>query len=249
MFKWKSVKSGLLQASILGPILSNMFINDIYSASSKLMHVISSWVRLMLEGRDAIQRTLANWGIGSWSSTKLSATSITRTGAIININTDWMLNCWQHSCAEGPEDPGGGKNRYGSLLHICTPKSQLCPGFKKKKKLGTLGHEGGDSPTLHHSFKTWAGVRYPTLCSSLKTEKTRNGPIRAGPDYSHKSDQWNTYPQKKGWGSVGAFKPGEDFKKTFLWLLIYNRGLWGRNRQRNTLLRSLVEKGQYFLRC
>lgn len=45
MFKWKSVKSGLLQASILGPILFNIFINYIYSASSESLQVTLSWVR------------------------------------------------------------------------------------------------------------------------------------------------------------------------------------------------------------
>lgn len=47
MFKWKSVNSSLLQASILGPILLNIFINDTYSACSESFQVTPSWVMLM----------------------------------------------------------------------------------------------------------------------------------------------------------------------------------------------------------
>lgn len=47
VFKWKSVKSSLLQASILRPILFNIFINDTYSASSESLQVTPSWVMLL----------------------------------------------------------------------------------------------------------------------------------------------------------------------------------------------------------
>ena len=100
MSRWRSVTSSVLQGSVLGPVIFNIFINDIDSAIkcalSKSVDGTKLWcVVSMPKAQDVIWRDLDRLEqctqVTSRGSINLSARSCTGVKATSTTDTSWVM--------------------------------------------------------------------------------------------------------------------------------------------------------------
>jgi len=164
------VISGVLQGSILGPALFNIFIRDMDSGIKCTPSKFADDTKLSgavnrLEGRDAIRRDL--YRLEEWACVNLMKFNKAKCKALhlgwdnpkhgYRLGNEWIEN----SPAEKDFGVLVDEKQYEPAVCACSPKSQPYPGLHQKK--GGQQVEGGDSAPLLRSGETSPGVLHPAL--------------------------------------------------------------------------------------
>ncbi|PKU46938.1 rna-directed dna polymerase from mobile element jockey-like [Limosa lapponica baueri] len=194
MPKWKPVKSGIPQWSVLGPVLLNISVSDMDSGTECTLGKFAGDINLcgvvdMLKGRDAIQKDqdrLERWACANFMKFNKAKCKVLNLSHG-NPRHKYRLGGERIESSPGEKDLGvlvDDKTQHEPAMCAHSPEGQGHPGLHQMKCDQQV--EGGDSTPSLFSGETQPGVLYPAL--ELPT-KEGHGPVGPGPEEGHKDDQ------------------------------------------------------------
>ncbi|KAK4832381.1 hypothetical protein QYF61_022236 [Mycteria americana] len=180
--RWRSVTSGVSQKSVLGPVLFNIFINDIDSGIESTLSKFADGTKLSgavdtPEGWDAIQRDLDKLEKGAHVNFMRFNKAKCRVLQLCQGNLWYQYRLRDEGIESSPAEKdlkstGGWKAGHEATMCACSPEGQPYPGLHQKKRVQQV--KGGDSAPLLWSGETPPGVLH-FIWSTLSTSVLKGG--------------------------------------------------------------------------